>query len=172
MLAAEPPPLVSDEQYQAFVGSAPTQDQQTRLLAASASIRRRCGWHIAPVVSQTFTVDGPRGTILTLPTLRLVDVIAVSNDGVAADVSTVEWSHDGQLRGSWSSRFRGVQVTILHGFEDVDDLVQLVVELSRRVQPKEVAAKTIGNRSVTYREPGLMQYERDQVAHYRLPWLS
>ena len=39
--------------------------------AVSAAIRSYCGWHVAPIVEETMTLDYDGGGILTLPTLRL-----------------------------------------------------------------------------------------------------
>ncbi len=143
-------------------------EQADRMDAASAEIRRWCGWHIAPVLTQTFTVDGA-GSLVCLPTLRLVDVVAVSQDGVATDLTTLEWSHDGYIKGLSSTKLRGVQVTIQHGFESVPDLEQVIRDLASRAQPAGVKSRTNGQMSVTYEVPGLMQHERGQLALYRLP---
>lgn len=79
-----------------------------------ALIRSYCGWHVAPVRTETLTVDGSGGTIQPLPTLHVVAVDAVENDGVA--VADVEWSESGFLRGRWTSKLRGVTVTLTHGY--------------------------------------------------------
>lgn len=163
MLAADPPALAPSGAVD-------------RVRAASAAVRRYCGWHIAPVVQQTFTVDGPGGKVLALPTLRLIDVLAVSQDGVAFttdELTALEWSHDGYLRtsGWWTTRLRGVEVTIEHGFDSTPDLDALIADIASRVTAGTVRRKTMGNRSVEYVEPGLMQHEMDQLARYRLPGL-
>lgn len=167
MLAAAPPPLVSDDDWLSAFGAAPTVLQAARIAAASASVRSACNWHIAPVVEQTFTVDSPGGRMLTLPTLRLVEVLAVSQNGVDVDVDTLEWSHDGYLRGVWVRRLQGVQVTIRHGFDAVPDLLMVVADLSARAQL--VRRKAIGQRSVEFQPPGLLEYEIAQLAAYALP---
>ena len=51
--------------------------------ATVAEVRAYCGWHIAPVVTETLTLDGPGGHLLVLPTLRLVDLLSVTNEGHA-----------------------------------------------------------------------------------------
>jgi hypothetical protein len=83
--------------------------------AACEAARAYCGWHIAPSVTETVTVDGPGGSILMLPTLHLTDVASITNDGTA--VTDPEWSEAGMVRGSWSCRFRGVEVTMTHGYD-------------------------------------------------------
>jgi hypothetical protein len=64
--------------------------------ATVAEVRAFCGWHIAPEVTETLTLDGPGGYVLVLPTLHLVDLVSVTNDGTAvtdpASTGTSEWS--------------------------------------------------------------------------------
>lgn len=83
--------------------------------AACAAIRTYCGWHIAPVITEDITVDGSGGGIQLLPTLRLLDVAAVTNDGQS--VADPQWSESGVIRGAWTARYRGVTATITHGYE-------------------------------------------------------
>lgn len=83
--------------------------------SAIEAIRGYCGWHIAPEVPDTLTVDGPGGHLLVLPTQRIVEVTSITNDGTV--VADPEWSASGLVRGGWSSRFRGVVVEMTHGFE-------------------------------------------------------
>lgn len=173
-------PLVTSAQFTAIFGVAPTDQQRARMDAADAAIRRWCGWHIAPVLTQTFTVDGPGTNVLMLPTGRLVDLTALSEihrtDTVTLSVTPVtgdvDWSHNGYVYRSGGHRFtnrlRGVQVTISHGYDDVTDLALIVSELAARAQPAGVKSKARGDRSVTFFEPGLMQYEKDQLRLFRL----
>jgi hypothetical protein len=177
MLATAPPPIYG-----------PDPGNVDRYEAAQAAVRRFCGWHVAPVIEQTFTVDGPGGHVLALPTLRLVDVLAVSQDGVeftADEIAAMDWSHDGYIRaplqvmdwpddwrwhpGRWTKRLRGVQVTIVHGFESTPELEALIADLASRATTGVVVRKQIGNRSVEFTPPGLLQHEKDMLAKYRLP---
>lgn len=173
MLATAAPELVTEARYLAVFGEVPTPQMLGKLAAVASAVRRRCGWHIGPVVDQTFTVDGRGAGWLVLPTLRMVDLLALTVDGAAQDVTGVEWSHRGMIRGIVSARrYRGVQVTIRHGFDDYDDLVQLVGNIAQRAQQLpdgNVAARTVGSVSYTYREPGLFAGELEQLEPYRLP---
>lgn len=45
--------------------------------AAVGSVRREAGWHIAPTVTETLTVDSRGGRWLMLPTMNLTAVTAV-----------------------------------------------------------------------------------------------
>ncbi|MDV6267071.1 hypothetical protein [Rhodococcus globerulus] len=102
-----------------------------RLEAAMGAVRDYCGWHISPVITQTFVLDGSGGRELPLPTLQLVNLVSASNDGVDVDP---EWSTDGTLRicGRWTERFRGVQVVAEHGFASLPALSALVLDVAER----------------------------------------
>lgn len=113
------PPLV----YEAF-------SDDEALAAASERLRDHCGWHIAPVVTETITLDGPGGTLLLLPSLRVVDVHSVTNDGVA--VTDFEWSAKGWIRGSWTSRARGIVVNLTHGFDDCPAAIRSIASRMAR----------------------------------------
>ena len=80
---------------------------------ACAAVRSFCGWHVAPSLTEPVTVDGPGGDTLLLPTLHLTNLTDVTNDG--APVANPEWSATGMVRGSWTSKFRGVVATMTHG---------------------------------------------------------
>lgn len=99
---------------------------ETHWAAATSAIRRYCGWHIAPEVTETLTLDGPGGTLLRLPSLYVTDVVSVTNDGTA--VTDPEWSANGLIRGCWTSKFRGVVVTFTHGYEVCPADVSTVAE--------------------------------------------
>lgn len=92
--------------------------------AAVSAIRHACGWHIAPSVTETLTVEGDGSGLLLLPTLHLTGVSAVSNDGEAladlTDKDAFQWSRRGVLRWNrrWSAKYDGVSVTITHGYDD------------------------------------------------------
>lgn len=115
------------------------------LAGASAGIRRACGWHVAPVVDETVTLDGPGSDVLMLRTGRLVAVDAVVDGGEVltdgTDVldgdltsSAFFWSGDGWVRrvsGRFTSRERGVSVSIRHGWDlaDVPDVQAIVSQV-------------------------------------------
>lgn len=171
MLALDVPALVTPDRFADLFGASPSAAESARMVAAEAAVRRFCRWHVAPVVEQTFTVDGSGGSVLVLPTLRLVDVLAVSNDGTAVDVDSLEWSHDGYMRGLWSRKLRGVQVTVRHGFAEAPDVVEIVCDAARRAQviPAGVVRTQAGMVGVSYAEPDLLVSEKAHLALYRLP---
>lgn len=163
------PPLASEDDIAEWMPGVP--DAEARVNAASASIRRYCGWHIAPVLTQTLVLDGPGGYRLMLPTLNLIDVMAFSQNGTAHDLLALQWSHKGYLEGWFSYQLRGISITVKHGFDEVPDLAQMVCDLASRasVVPVAVNREQAGSVSVSYREPGLMLHERDSLSLYKLP---
>lgn len=93
--------------------------------AACAAVRAYCGWHIAPSVTETVTVDGSGGSVQFLPTLHLTDLVSISSDGTV--ITDPEWSTTGMVRGSWTSKFRGVVATMIHGYDECPDDVMAVL---------------------------------------------
>ena len=108
----------------------PATDDESSWLAACEAVRRYCGWHIAPAVSETLTLDGPGGTLLRLPSARVTAVASVTNDGTAID--DPEWSAHGMIRAHcWTEKFRGVVVELTHGYDQCpDDLLEVLVHMA------------------------------------------
>ena len=92
---------------------------QLRLDAVIQDIRDYCGWHIAPSLTETLTLDGPGRRTLLLPSLYVTAVDEVTVDGTAVPATEFEWSDRGMLRrrcGIWPDRWRGITVTLTHGY--------------------------------------------------------
>lgn len=132
------PALVTAAEFSAWTGGkVPITDPRVEplLAGASAGVRRYCGWHIAPVLEETLTGDGPGGRILLLPTGRLRSVVSVDNGGYPVEVSSVDASAMGMLElrsGWWSSRLGAVSVRVRHGFDlaDVPDVQQIIKQVT------------------------------------------
>ncbi|MGF7125017.1 hypothetical protein [Rhodococcus sp. BE178] len=164
-------PLISvDKLEELLSGQGVTQVQVD---GVSAAIRNYCGWHVTPVVNETLTVDGNGGTILDLPTLHLVSVSEVRVRGAA--VPDVEWSSDGTLRGSWPDRYRGVEVTISHGYATAPDLITVAMDAMARAAQSELGGgeETIGPFSFGASQGGVsfFAHELAVLDRYRLPRL-
>lgn len=106
-------------------GRLPANDDTQGLLDAALSAARRwCGWSVCPVQTDMhLDVDGPGGRVLSLPTLKLIEVSSVTETGVALDVAKLDVSRSkGTIQkyphGLWTSRAGGVKVTITHGFTE------------------------------------------------------
>ena len=89
---------------------------------AAAEVRDEAGWHIAPVITETVTVNGRGGQILLVPSLRIVAVIAVRDvtdpasprvlDGWRVDKSAGLLHRD----AGWPRGVASVEVEMRHGF--------------------------------------------------------
>lgn len=176
-------PLATTAQYEQLVGPPPAGLDLTELLAAASDlIRTECGWHIAPVIAEEVKVDGPGGGTLMLPTLRLVDVTSIDNAGTTVDPLDAEWSESGFLRkaGCWTSKLRGVTVSISHGYDTAPaGLIALACTVAARaaVSPSGVVREQVGSVALTYSQVGfnvaggtaLLKHEIEYLAKYKLP---
>jgi hypothetical protein len=106
---------------------------------AEAEVRAYCGWHIAPQREDTLTLDGPGGPLLVLPSLHVVSVTSVAENGVELDPEGYAWSAAGVVRrtssaatwnGScgWTSDYRAVVITMTHGYAEMPLDVQAVID--------------------------------------------
>lgn len=148
--------------------------------AATQLIRDWCGWHVAPVITSTITLDGTGTDTILLPSRRVVEVDSVKVDGVELDAHHFEWSADGLLRmrrGCWPDHYRSIEVTMLHGFQDVSALADVVASIVARVKVDPtgaVATQRAGTQAVSFFSGamggGLMQSEKERLAPYQLTW--
>lgn len=106
---------------------------------AEAEVRAYCGWHIAPQREDTLTLDGPGGPLLVLPSLHVVSVASVAENGTELAPEGYAWSAAGVLRrtssayswgscGGWTDEFRAVVVTLTHGYAEMPLDVQAVID--------------------------------------------
>lgn len=98
---------------------------------AQTAIRAYCGWHIAPVITETLVLDGTGTRSFQLPTLRLLEVTSLEVDGSA--VVDPEFSRAGIVRVRSTERFRTILVTFRHGFEssEVADIQANIAGIDR-----------------------------------------
>lgn len=149
---------------------------------AVAAVRDYCGWHIAPTIAETFTLDGGGRNELSLPTLHLVSVSAVRVLGETLDPEFYEWSLAGfvrlrSVRAHFPDRLRAVEIDVEHGFPSVPLSVrQVIAGLVRRgEQAAGVTAQTVGPFSVTYGDAaasgpiGIDAYSGAVLDRLRLP---
>lgn len=99
---------------------------QDLLDAALSAARRWCGWHVSPVrTDDDLVVDGPGGRVLSLPTLNLIALSAVTECGVALDVARLDVSRrkgtvEKHPYGNWTDRDGAITVTMTHGFTEAE----------------------------------------------------
>lgn len=107
-------------------------------------MRRYCGWHVFGEVAESVAVDGTGTSTLHLPTLRVVDITAVTESvwGGSEIATTARsspadytWSVHGIIEkrsGVWTRERQGVHVTLTHGFDMAPDVAGVVVAASVR----------------------------------------
>lgn len=162
------PDLATPEDLADFSG-APF--SETLVRSAGASLRNECGWHIAPEVTETVVVDSDGGTVLPLPSLRVVEVTSVRDVTGEAPRILTGWrlSPAGllYLGGGWPRGYSAVEVTLTHGYDTCPpELLGLIAERSQRRGNPLVSSESIGGRSVTLRDP--MASVSPVLARYRL----
>jgi hypothetical protein len=140
--------------------------------AIVADVRAFCGWHIAPEVTETITRDGTGSSVLVLPTLRLVDLVSITNEGTA--VTDPEWSASGMVRAyCWTWKLRGIVAEFTHGYEEWPaELLAVMAEMASATSALAgVKAVTSGAHQVTF-ETSLRPSQRDVLGRYQLPFLA
>lgn len=147
-------------------------------VAACARVRSAAGWHIAPVVTETVTVAGAGLPYVAVRTLRLLDVSAATDQGVAV---TPKWRESGYVYpdavgGSWGASFDGVQLTIRHGYEQCpEDLLDAIKAAVGSVVPAQYAGRRLVAgpfQSDLSKASASVIWTPDQLAvidHYTLP---
>lgn len=119
-------------------------DAQTGKLlsAALGAARRYCGWHVTPVrEDDEVTLDGPASSLLVLPTLKLVELGGIVEDGEPVDLNYVSVSTRGVCRKKygapnghcWTGEYSGVTVTMTHGYDTAPDWESAVLSLVDRM---------------------------------------
>jgi hypothetical protein len=155
------------------IPTAPAGVDEDAWAATVAEVRAFCGWHIAPEVTETRTFDGRGGSLLFLPTLQLVDLVSITNDGTA--VTDPEWSETGKVRHyCWTLKFRGIVAEMTHGYEEWPaELLAVMAEMSSSVssQYAGVKAVTSGAHQVTF-ETSMSSTQREVLGRYQLPFLA
>ncbi|SRX93565.1 hypothetical protein MSP7336_01804 [Mycobacterium shimoidei] len=114
--------------------------------AALDAARRFCGWHVTPVITDEVTLDGPGGHVLSLPTMRLVELTELSEDGTALNVDDLAVSPRGLVQkrcGRWSHNYGSITAKMKHGYDEATDFQAAVLELVDRMASQ--VGKVIGN---------------------------
>lgn len=135
------PPFATPEQLEAFTkGKIKATDARVpvALAAVSADIRREAGWHIFPrVTAHVMTLDGPGGVILSVPSMKIHTVQSIVQEGVTVDLAQVDVSRETGLMeirdgNAWTRRYGQLVITMDHGFDKADELVQLTLNITAR----------------------------------------
>lgn len=141
---------------------------------AVGALRRRAGWHIAPLKTETVTVDGSDTRLLVLPTLQLTAVSEVRDVSGTSPVVLHNWSaaRAGMLRRAdgWPCGFLAVAADITHGYvECPPDLLSVIATLcTLSTTNGQVEQESLGSWSVTLRE-ALSQQQAETLDAYTIP---
>lgn len=164
--------------------SATTQvDPAFWLNAANQAIRTECGWHVAPIITEEFVLDGPGGTTLLVPSKRVREIVSAKSNGVDV-TSEVKFSRRAgvlTLASGWSCEVGSIELTIMHGYEleEVSDVAGLIVTLTKRAAASLPAVQqSVGSASIrplvgrdgSVLGVPLMESEKDVLAPHRLNW--
>lgn len=121
--------------------------------AASAAIRAYCGWHVAPVLDCSITLDGEAGDVW-LPTNALASVTSAKVDG--ADVVVDGFNRRGRVRlASKTCGLGNVEVGYTAGYDVAacPDLMGVVVQRvisTVAMTTYGVSQETAGGVSISY----------------------
>lgn len=100
--------------------------ETARLLEGGLGICRQwCGWHVTPERDHDLAIiDGDTrggGPWLRVPTMNLVELQSVFEEGVELDVEAIDWSSQGRLIKQdgmyWSRRPGAIAVEMKHGYD-------------------------------------------------------
>lgn len=180
------PPLATAEALSVATGgqvSASDPRVLPLLQGASTAVRKYCRWHIAPVLEESLTVDGPGADVLHLPTGRLLSLVEVTEEGRPVPVIGLDVSRAGMISrrsGVWSSRFSGVTARVRHGHDlaAVADVSQIVLQVvtNALASPMGVTREQAGALSVSWSMTGpnvaggisLLERDLSVLAGYRI----
>jgi hypothetical protein len=156
-------PLLSTSDLTGFPG-APFSDAIVK--AAAESVRRDAGWHIAPQVQQTVTVE-PQGGVVLLPSLHIVSVHSVTSDG--QEVTDWRFAESGVLHGTFPSG--PLKVVFTHGFSECPaELLPVVAERAHAYQQDQrVSQEQSGAEMIAYAAPSVGRGVPRMLKLYRLP---
>jgi hypothetical protein len=139
-----------------------------KVLSACEAIRREAGWHIAPSVTETLTLDSEGGPLLVLPTLYLTAVTEVRDMTGSEPQVLTGWrlSRKGLLSGCWfPAGFSAVEVDVTHGYDACPpELFPVIADWTAR----RVMQESLGSRSVAYSADGDSPIA-STLARFKLP---
>lgn len=123
---------------------------------AGEAIRNACGWHIAPELTETLTVDSAGGTRLYLKTKLLTNVTAVRDVTNGGSTILTGWTFNrlGRLtrRSGWPCDGHTLEVDVVHGYEECPvELLGVGATIARGLGDSRLAKqKSLGSASLTY----------------------
>lgn len=168
-------------------------DPQTLIDIATAAVRRYCGWHVTPPLTETIILDGQGSGALMLPSLHVTEVALITENGLVVDDASYAVSVAGYVTRLtwwtgldgfpvwldrpywWSNVPNSIEVTMTHGFESAPDLAAVITGLVLRVQQAPAGGYVRQVGQVAYQVPAgdggleLLASERERLNLYKLP---
>lgn len=150
----------------------------SQVAAAAGQIRDTCGWHIAPEITETITVDSDGSTVLALPTLKVGEITAIRDvtqtTATVLDPTTWRASPAGLLvrPAGWPCGIAALEVDLMHGYETCPDALLPVIAERCQLFNRDgsIRQESLGSRSATFglaeRSPSVAT-----LARYTVPTL-
>lgn len=154
-------------------------DEPFWVSAAEGAVRDYCGWHVSPILQQTFAMDGEGRSRILLDTMRLVEVVSVTVDGQdvtgrvkAAESGVLEMPND---RCGFGRGLNSVIVVAKHGYDprEVPSVVALIASLAERFSSmfgNVIQSRSAGGSSESFfaGSEALISTDRAKLEKYRL----
>lgn len=159
-----------------------------RIDAVVETIRSYCEWHIFPVVTHDFRLDGPNSNLLQLPTMHARKIELLAELGREILPENYDWSSRGQIAKHphhchFTGRLGSIRAVVEHGYPQCpSDLYGVIVAMVLRGAAAPVPGRTgytVGQRSETFANqagnfgdvvPFAEEYRT--LSTYKLPALS
>lgn len=124
--------------------------------SAGEAVRAEAGWHIAPEVTETLTVDSDGSPHLLLPTLHLVEVTEVRDVTGSTPRTITNWRQSGKgilyRAGGWPAGLSALEVDLTHGYTECPPaLLPAVAAYAQAIKRGgRVTQESLGSRSVSF----------------------
>lgn len=142
--------------------------------AAVQALRNALGWHVAPSVEETITVDSRGGRYLFLPSLNITAVTEVRDVTGATPVVITDWFQTGGATlvrdAGWPCRESAIEVDVTHGYSACPpDLFPVIAELCQSItRTQGLKSVSIDDYSETL-DPSSVAALPPTAAAYRVP---
>lgn len=142
--------------------------------AAVSELRSRLGWHVAPVVTETLTLDHDGGPDLILPTRKIVTISQIRDVSGTTPTTLTGYrasKETGIVTGcSWPRGLAVLEVDLIHGYEKApEDLLAAVAAMTAYLKSDtRVSSVQIDDFQASYGSSA-MGLDSQVMATYGLP---
>lgn len=174
------------EDVESYTGqrlSADDPEVQRALDAALARARRYCAWHVSPVQTETFVLDGDGSERLSLPTLAIESVDSITVNGVVIDPSEVASPAYAPYvlirRNRWPRGYSNIAVTVAHGYSAADcpdwreavlRMVDQIFAIAENEGLGALTSRQVDDVTLRWASGGVDSDIRDLLDGYRRKW--